>query len=179
MLGLLFRSPQRRATSSGSISLNSPFVPSQAMQFRLARSDSSSSRNCHSWICPLPARPGPGKVKAPSQGTRSRAGCAPVFSTPRYFAPPALDPGFRCNSLHLPCSGDTEGGNKVTSPLQHPYPILHPKEEEERTSLHLWTGVGVVRGQCRLQWVWIQGRHVPPTLIRTPLKMNICSFALV
>lgn len=57
------------------------------MQFRLARSESSSSRNCHSWICPLPARPGPGEVKAPFQGTRSGAGCTPVSSTPCYVAP--------------------------------------------------------------------------------------------
>ena len=55
MFGLLFRSPQRRATSSGSISLNSPFVPSQPIQLMLPLSASSSSRNCHSWIWPLPA----------------------------------------------------------------------------------------------------------------------------
>ena len=55
MLGLLLRSPQRRATSSGSVSLNSPVVPSHVMHDALPESDSSSSRNCHSWICPLPA----------------------------------------------------------------------------------------------------------------------------
>ena len=54
MFGLDFRSPQRRATSSGSVSLNSPFVPSHVMQFALDESDSSSSKNCHSWICPEP-----------------------------------------------------------------------------------------------------------------------------
>lgn len=31
MFGFDFRSPQRRATSSGSVSLNSPFVPSHVM----------------------------------------------------------------------------------------------------------------------------------------------------
>lgn len=35
------------------------------------------------------------------------------------------------------------------------------------------------RGQCRLQWVWIQGPRIPPTLIHTLLKMNTCSFAMV
>uniref|UniRef100_A0A182JGF2 Uncharacterized protein n=1 Tax=Anopheles atroparvus TaxID=41427 RepID=A0A182JGF2_ANOAO len=56
MFGLDFRSPQRRATSSGSVSLNSPFVPSQVMQVAFAESLSSSSRNCHSWIWPEPAK---------------------------------------------------------------------------------------------------------------------------
>lgn len=35
--------------------LNSPLVPSQAMQPALRLSDNSSSRNCHSWIWPEPA----------------------------------------------------------------------------------------------------------------------------
>lgn len=64
MLGLLLRSPQRRATSSGSVSLNSPWPPSHAMQPTLARSASSSSRNCHSWICPLPAGRGASQPRA-------------------------------------------------------------------------------------------------------------------
>ncbi|TNN88779.1 hypothetical protein EYF80_001111 [Liparis tanakae] len=38
----------RRATSSGSMSLNSPLVPSQPMHDMLALSERSSSRNCHS-----------------------------------------------------------------------------------------------------------------------------------
>lgn len=59
MLGLLLRSPQRRATSSGSVILNSPLVPSHVMQLALELSESSSRRNCHSWICPLPARSKP------------------------------------------------------------------------------------------------------------------------
>lgn len=54
MLGLLLRSPQRLATSSGSMILNSPDVPSQVMTSLLAGSASSSSRNCHSWIWPDP-----------------------------------------------------------------------------------------------------------------------------
>ena len=54
MLGLLFRSPHRRATSSGSTSLNSPFIPSHVIQLALPLSESSSNRNCHNWICPLP-----------------------------------------------------------------------------------------------------------------------------
>lgn len=91
---------------------------------------------------------------------------------------PLPHPGFRCTSLHLPSSRDTEDGNEVLPPLQHPYPILSPKQEEERKPLYIWTGVGMLRGQCRLQWVWIQSPHVPPTLIQTPLKMNTCSFAL-
>lgn len=65
------------------------------------------------------------------------------------------------------------------SPLQHPYPILPPKQEEERTPLYLGTGVGVLRGQRRLQWVWIWAPHIPLALIHTPLKMNTCSFALL
>ena len=54
MFGLFLRSPQRLATSSGSTSLNSPLLPSHAMQELLLGSESSSNRNCHSWICPLP-----------------------------------------------------------------------------------------------------------------------------
>ena len=54
MLGLFLRSPHRLATSSGSTSLNSPLFPSHAMQLLLFGSDRSSSRNCQSWICPLP-----------------------------------------------------------------------------------------------------------------------------
>ena len=54
MLGLLFLSPHLLATSSGSTSLNSPFVPSQVMYAVLAESDNSSRRNCHNWICPDP-----------------------------------------------------------------------------------------------------------------------------
>lgn len=56
MLGLLLRAPQRRATSSGSVSLNSPLAPSHAIHDTLELSDRSSRRNCHSWICPLPAK---------------------------------------------------------------------------------------------------------------------------
>uniref|UniRef100_A0A915ISM9 Uncharacterized protein n=1 Tax=Romanomermis culicivorax TaxID=13658 RepID=A0A915ISM9_ROMCU len=44
MLGLDFRSPQRRATSSGSTSLNSPCVPSQAMLSALRLSDKNFLR---------------------------------------------------------------------------------------------------------------------------------------
>lgn len=54
MFGLLFLSPHLRATSSGSVSLNSPFVPSQVMQPELDESDNSSNRNCQSCICPDP-----------------------------------------------------------------------------------------------------------------------------
>ena len=54
MFGLFLRSPHRRATSSGSVSLNSPLLPSHAMKLALDGSDKSSSKNCHSWICPLP-----------------------------------------------------------------------------------------------------------------------------
>lgn len=54
MFGLDFRSPQRLATSSGSVSLNSPLVPSHVIQAALAESLNSSSRNCHSWIWPEP-----------------------------------------------------------------------------------------------------------------------------
>ena len=50
IFGFDLRSPQRRATSSGSAILNSPFVPSHVMQLALLLSDRSSSRNCHSWI---------------------------------------------------------------------------------------------------------------------------------
>lgn len=59
MLGLLLRSPHRRATSSGSVSLNSPFEPSHAIQDELDESESSSSRNCQSWTCPPPTAPEP------------------------------------------------------------------------------------------------------------------------
>lgn len=55
MLGLDLRSPQRLATSSGSISLNSPPGPSQQIHPALLESASSSSRNCHNCICPEPA----------------------------------------------------------------------------------------------------------------------------
>lgn len=54
MLGLDLRSPQRRATSSGSVNLNSPFVPSQVMQPALLESLNSSSKNCHNCIWPDP-----------------------------------------------------------------------------------------------------------------------------
>lgn len=47
---LAFSLPQRLATSSGSVILNSPFVPSQVMMVELLLSDSSSNKNCHSWI---------------------------------------------------------------------------------------------------------------------------------
>lgn len=57
MLGLLLRSPHRRATSSGSVSLNSPFDPSHAMQDELDESESSSSKNCQSWTWPPPTAP--------------------------------------------------------------------------------------------------------------------------
>lgn len=43
---------------------------------------------------------------------------------------PLPDPGFRCTSLHFPCSRDIEDGNKVLSPLQHAEPTLPPKQEE-------------------------------------------------
>ncbi len=52
-----FRSPQRRATSSGSINLNSPFEPSHAIIFEFAlASAKSSSKNCHNWIWPVPKK---------------------------------------------------------------------------------------------------------------------------
>lgn len=54
MFGLALRSPQRRATSSGSMSLNSPFVPSHIINSALDESASSSNKNCHNWICPDP-----------------------------------------------------------------------------------------------------------------------------
>ena len=54
MLGLDFLSPHFLATSSGSVSLNSPLVPSQAMMLALVESDKSSKRNCHNCIWPLP-----------------------------------------------------------------------------------------------------------------------------
>ena len=55
MFGLDLRSPHRRATSSGSINLNSPFEPSQAITLALALASASSSRrNCHNWIWPVP-----------------------------------------------------------------------------------------------------------------------------
>ena len=54
MFGLFLRSPHRLATSSGSTSLNSPLLPSHAIQLLLFGSDKSSRRNCQSWICPLP-----------------------------------------------------------------------------------------------------------------------------
>ena len=38
----------------GSVSLNSPFVPSQVMTDAFEESASISSRNCHNWICPDP-----------------------------------------------------------------------------------------------------------------------------
>ena len=38
----------------GSVSLNSPFVPSHVIQLELPLSDRSSSKNCHSWIWPDP-----------------------------------------------------------------------------------------------------------------------------
>lgn len=59
MLGLLLRSPHLRATSSGSVSLNSPFEPSHAMQEAFDESESSSRRNCQSWTWPPPTDPGP------------------------------------------------------------------------------------------------------------------------
>ncbi|VEN63546.1 unnamed protein product [Callosobruchus maculatus] len=55
MLGLALRSPHRRATSSGSVSRNSPSPPCHAMTAAFDESESSSSRNCHSWIWPPPA----------------------------------------------------------------------------------------------------------------------------
>lgn len=58
MFGFDLRSPQRLATSSGSVSLNSPFVPSHVMQPALPESLNSSSKNCHSWICPEPVDDG-------------------------------------------------------------------------------------------------------------------------
>ena len=55
MLGLVLRKPHLRATSSGSISLNSPWLLSQEMYAEFeSGSDSSSSRNCHSCIWPEP-----------------------------------------------------------------------------------------------------------------------------
>nr|CAI5842293.1 unnamed protein product [Callosobruchus analis] len=55
MLGLALRSPHRRATSSGSVSRNSPSPPCHAITAAFDESESSSSRNCHSWIWPPPA----------------------------------------------------------------------------------------------------------------------------
>jgi len=54
MFGLDFLSPHFLATSSGSVSLNSPLVPSQVMMAEFAASESSSRRNCHNWIWPEP-----------------------------------------------------------------------------------------------------------------------------
>ena len=54
MFGLDFLSPHFLATSSGSVSLNSPFVPSHVIMALFAASDKSSSKNCQSWICPEP-----------------------------------------------------------------------------------------------------------------------------
>ena len=56
MFGLDLRSPHRLATSSGSVNLNSPFVPSHVIQFALLESDSNSNKNCHNCICPEPLR---------------------------------------------------------------------------------------------------------------------------
>ena len=51
MVGLLLRSPQRRATSGGSVILNSQSdLLVHLMQVWLSLSVSSSRRNCHSWI---------------------------------------------------------------------------------------------------------------------------------
>jgi hypothetical protein len=55
MLGLDFLSPHRRATSSGSVSLNSPLAPSHAMHVALDESARSSRRNCQSWTWPPPS----------------------------------------------------------------------------------------------------------------------------
>lgn len=77
---------------------------------------------------------------------------------------PLPDPGFRCTSLHLPLSRDTEDGNEVVSPLQPLCPTLVHKQEEERTPLHLGTGVGMLSHQHTLQWVWIQApTSLPPS----------------
>ena len=54
MFGLDFLPPHFLATSSGSVSLNSPLVPSQVMIAELVASESNSSKNCQSWICPEP-----------------------------------------------------------------------------------------------------------------------------
>jgi len=100
---------------------------------------------------------------------------------PAVFEPllscPLPYPGFGCTPLRLPCSRDTKCGKEVVCLLQHPFPILPPKQEEERMPLRLGTGVGVLRGQHMLQWVWVQRPHIPPALIHTPLTMNTCSFA--
>lgn len=53
MVGLFLRWPHFWATSSGWFSLNSPSSPTQEMQSLASLSVSNSSRNCHSWICPL------------------------------------------------------------------------------------------------------------------------------
>lgn len=57
MFGFDFLSPHRLATSSGSVSLNSPLVPSHVIQPAFAESLSSSNKNCHSWIWPEPGKP--------------------------------------------------------------------------------------------------------------------------
>lgn len=72
MLGLLLRSPHLRATSSGSVSLNSPFEPSHAMHEELDESERSSSRNCQSWTWPPPTAPDP---PPPAEPIREHVRC--------------------------------------------------------------------------------------------------------
>lgn len=53
MVGLFFLCPHIWATISGLFSLNSPSSPTHWITSLHSLSVSNSSKNCHSWICPL------------------------------------------------------------------------------------------------------------------------------
>jgi len=62
--------PQRRATSSGSDSLNSQPSPVHEMKLWHDLSVSSSSKNCHNWMGPEPVKQGPLPGGPPLKETR-------------------------------------------------------------------------------------------------------------